>query len=569
MTDSQPDNSAPLPYKSILVVDLSNAFWGVALGGNLANVNSARDIVCREIRTRAANYDRTAIAVDGRKPSFRAKLWKDYKADRPSRPPHLWSLLDDTIRHLDSAGFHIFHAPETEERDCTFEADDVIGSIVAWHSERGIPCDILSGDSDLTQLVDDTNRVRMIRSYYDKRQRCRVETTLNAAGVFEWLKVYPQAVAELKALAGDQGDGYGNTFPGIGEDTAIELLKVSEWSARKGVEKVVSAVREYHAKIEAGEKLPKSAAPSKKRETIAELGIDRLEIGYALAIVCKTLPLDFDALREKREPRPLPELGANMLPPEPEAAPASDDTSDQNDEPEPPAVQGEIVQPPAQTAAIVTVDPTARMLVSPAEARQRIKEFQALIKAVLIPNVDYGKIKGCGDKPVLLKSGAEKLAEVYGLAPYFTVQKSIERWNDEDPLFFYRVACHLKRKSDGIQASECVGSCNSRETKYAARWEFADKVPEHLELSRLKKKVMTLKWDREGVGRKGDRVEQYSVPNPAIYDQVNTILKMAQKRAFIGSVLFATRASGEFMHDVDDIPLDALGVPNPNPQWET
>lgn len=548
MTDSQPNDS---PIRSILLVDLSHCFWSIALGGRNASPNNPRDSVVRLIRSLASGYDRTAIAVDGKKPSFRSKIWPRYKSDRKARPDHLWSLLGDTARHLGAAGFHLFEAPDTDGGETTYEADDVIGSLAEWAVQKGIRADILSGDSDLCQLVDDTNGVRYLRNYKGIQ-------TLDAEGVKAWVGVYPAAVVELKALAGDGGDGYGDTFPGVGEKLAIELLKVSGWNARVGVEKVVSAVREYQSRLDAGEKLPtkQTPAPSKVRETIASLGIERLEIGYSLAAVCRDVPLDFDSLASKREPEALPELGSRIVPdaePEPIAA---DDSSGSESAEDVPAESVPVL--PHHVSALATTDATARMLISPAEAKQRLREFAAMIKTVLIPNVDYGKIKGCGDKDVLAKSGAEKLAEVYGFAASFKIETRQENWSDDAPLFYYLVRCTLRRKSDRAFVGDCLGSCNSKEKKYAARWVYDREVPPHLDKSRIP--------SREYQGKTGPYTK-YRVPNEEIFDLVNTVLKMAEKRAFVGVVLIATRASGEFTADLDDL-LEAQGDVDQAPQWE-
>ena len=44
-----------------------------------------------------------------------------------------------------------------------------------------------------------------------------------------------------------------------------------------------------------------------------------------------------------------------------------------------------------------------------------IHNFQSVIQNTLTQNVDYGKIPGCGDKPALFKSGAEKITMALGL----------------------------------------------------------------------------------------------------------------------------------------------------------
>ena len=57
----------------------------------------------------------------------------------------------------------------------------------------------------------------------------------------------------------------------------------------------------------------------------------------------------------------------------------------------------------------------------------------------------------------------------------------------------------------------------------------------------------------------------YRIPNPEVADLVNTIQKMAQKRAVVAATLIATSASEFFTQDVEDIPADrdTFGITDP------
>jgi len=532
----------------ILAVDISNIFWTIALAGTVASGNSARDWSLRDIREQAKGYDRVVVAVDGDEreqdwpqPPWRAKYWPKYKVGRKDRPAHLWLLLADTIRHCEAEGWVILRGVAVDSNDMFAEADDVIGALVAWACPLGHEVDILSSDSDLAQLVVDAPpAVRQIRR--DPKSRDRV--VMNAAAVLAWdkLAVRPEHVAELKALAGDSGDGYGDIFPGIGDKIARDLLSRADWSAVAAATKAVEVVE-------------LAKAVEKKPHRICEIikdhgGAERAALGLLLAKVKTDLALDFSAISAPPERKPVPSLAQTLAPDVPDA--------EYDEEPTSPKANA------ATSTALVTVDPTARMLVSPKEVNQRLKEFQALIKATLVENVDYGKIPGCGDKPALFKSGAEKFAEVYGYAPSFEILKEVEQW-DEPPLFFYRVKCKLARKSDGTHVAECIGSANSRETKWGGRWVYERDVPGHLDIERLRRREFRAKKPRFD----GEMVVQYQVPNEAIFDQTNTIIKMAQKRAFVGAVLLATRASGVFAADVDDLQPEHYGEASSKAQWDT
>ena len=97
-----------------------------------------------------------------------------------------------------------------------FEADDVIGTL----TERADgPVDIVTGDRDLLQLVDDERRVRVL---YPVRGVSRL-TVFDDAAVRETYGVPGSAYADLALLRGDPSDGLPGV-PGIGEKTAARLL---------------------------------------------------------------------------------------------------------------------------------------------------------------------------------------------------------------------------------------------------------------------------------------------------------------------------------------------------------
>lgn len=195
-------------------------------------------------------------------------------------------------------------------------------------------------------------------------------------------------------------------------------------------------------------------------------------------------------------------------------------------------------------------------------AYQAKKEF---IEKVLRRDVDYGVIEGVTTKPALLKPGAEKLSSFFGLAPVFDDVETIEDWTGEahggEPFFYYRQRCTLRLGNRVIGSAD--GSCNSWEKKYRYRQQSRT-CPTCKKETIIKGKaeygggwICFLK--KGGCGAKfkdGDAVieEQQvgQVKNIDIAEQVNTVLKMAQKRALIAAVLITTGASEYFTQDVDD-----------------
>ena len=100
-----------------------------------------------------------------------------------------------------------------------FEADDVIATLARRHAGRGEPVEVVTGDRDLIQLVDDTAGIRVL---YTGRGIRRVEV-LDEAAVLAAHGVRPQQYSDLAILRGDPSDGLPGV-PGIGAKTAAGLL---------------------------------------------------------------------------------------------------------------------------------------------------------------------------------------------------------------------------------------------------------------------------------------------------------------------------------------------------------
>ncbi|HET7386628.1 MAG TPA: 5'-3' exonuclease [Nocardioidaceae bacterium] len=98
-----------------------------------------------------------------------------------------------------------------------YEADDVIGTLA---TDAGMPVDVVTGDRDLFQLVDDTREVRVL---YIARGVGRHERVTNAV-VREKYGIDGAQYADFAALRGDPSDGLPGVS-GVGEKTAATLLQ--------------------------------------------------------------------------------------------------------------------------------------------------------------------------------------------------------------------------------------------------------------------------------------------------------------------------------------------------------
>ena len=164
---------------------------------------------------------------------------------------------------------------------------------------------------------------------------------------------------------------------------------------------------------------------------------------------------------------------------------------------------------------------------------QAANRYNALVEytqTLMKKGKDYGVIPGTGDKPTLLKPGAEKLCSLFGLFPDF---ETIEKIVDFDKgLFYFRVKCTLSR--NGVPVASGIGSCNSKEKKYRYRYVYENKATEQEKANAVSVEEKTGKYGAYKV---------YKVENSEPFELVNTIDKMAQKRALVAATLIGANAS--------------------------
>jgi DNA polymerase-1 len=148
-----------------------------------------------------------AIVFDAKGPTFRSKIYSNYKANRPAMADELVTQIP-YIKNIVEA----FNIPQLEKPG--FEADDIIGTISRLAEQKGITTVIITGDKDMTQLVSE--KITLLDTMKDK--------TTGVAEIKERFGVTPDKVIDIFALAGDATDNIPG-ISGIGEKTAIELIK--------------------------------------------------------------------------------------------------------------------------------------------------------------------------------------------------------------------------------------------------------------------------------------------------------------------------------------------------------
>lgn len=174
-----------------------------------------------------------------------------------------------------------------------------------------------------------------------------------------------------------------------------------------------------------------------------------------------------------------------------------------------------------------------RILLAPEDAKALDDALRANMRAVLQEGTDYGVIPNTGDKPALMKPGAEKLLQWFGFG-HVIEQVSIERDGDgKREGVTYRCTV-TKELADGRRAvvGQCDGYTGYDEDKFFTPPEVAE-ARERANAEKYQRSVNKLKFSG------------YRAP-------WNSLVKMAQKRALVGAALVATSASGLFTQDMED-----------------
>jgi 5'-3' exonuclease len=198
------------------------AFYGVpdtvrAPDGTPVNaIRGLLDMTSRLVRAR--NPARLVACLDADwRPAFRVEAVPSYKAHRlaadgasEDTPPALVPQVPVIEEVLRAAGIAVAGQPG-------FEADDVMATLAA---RADGPVDVVTGDRDLFQLVDDARAVRVI---YTVRGLQNMDV-IDEAAVAAKYDIPGRAYADFAALRGDPSDGLPGV-PGVGEKTAAALIR--------------------------------------------------------------------------------------------------------------------------------------------------------------------------------------------------------------------------------------------------------------------------------------------------------------------------------------------------------
>ena len=153
-----------------------------------------------------------AVAFDLKAPTFRHKMYQDYKGTRKPMPEQLHEQVPVMKEVLRAMGVPLLMLEG-------YEADDLLGTVAKRMETKGLEVSVVSGDRDLLQLATEHIQIRIPKT---KRGGTEIED-YHAKEVQEKYQVTPLQIIELKALMGDSADNIPG-LPGVGEKTATRLI---------------------------------------------------------------------------------------------------------------------------------------------------------------------------------------------------------------------------------------------------------------------------------------------------------------------------------------------------------
>lgn len=156
--------------------------------------------------------DYFAVAFDLKAPTFRHKMYEQYKGTRKPMQEELRQQVPVIKEMLNAMQVPLMMLEG-------YEADDLLGTVAKKAEADGLEAVVVSGDRDLLQLATDHIMIRIPKT---KKGGTEIEN-YRTADVIEKYQVTPIQIIELKALMGDSSDNIPG-IPGVGEKTATKLI---------------------------------------------------------------------------------------------------------------------------------------------------------------------------------------------------------------------------------------------------------------------------------------------------------------------------------------------------------
>lgn len=223
-----------------------------------------------------------AAAFDLKAPTFRHKMYAEYKAGRKPMPDDLreqMPIIKDLLKK--------FGCVVLEKEG--YEADDILGTLANMCDENGDSCVIATGDRDSLQLVSDKVHVLLAATKAGSPEI----TEYDPAKIMEKYGVLPLEMIEIKALQGDSSDNIPGVA-GIGEKTAGALI-----SKYHSIDYIYDNIASLDEK------------DSLKNKLLA--GKESAFLSRTLGTICKQTPIEIDENATYLENRQSAELKSLLI----------------------------------------------------------------------------------------------------------------------------------------------------------------------------------------------------------------------------------------------------------------
>ena len=257
--------------KKLLIIDsnsiLNRAFYGIRYLSTKDGTPTNAVYGFLNILIKLAEQEKPdciCAAFDLKAPTFRHKMYSEYKAQRKPTPDGLLKQFPIAKDVLEAMNIKILQLEG-------YEADDIIGTVSKICDESGIECMIATGDKDDLQLASDKTKVILTVT----KSGVNETTVYDDKAVEERYHVTPSEFVDVKALMGDTSDNIPGV-KGIGEKTAMSLIE-----KYKSIEYIYENIDNLDIKGAMLEKLKNDK--------------DMAFLSKKLAQIDKNVPIDFDA----------------------------------------------------------------------------------------------------------------------------------------------------------------------------------------------------------------------------------------------------------------------------------
>jgi DNA polymerase-1 len=261
---------------------------GTPTGGVFGFATMALEVI------RRLKPDYVAVAWDKPKTNIRRRLemYPEYKAGRKPPPPDFYEQIPILQELLKAFGWPLYEMDD-------YEADDLMGTLAVQATKEGIETLLVTSDLDMLQLVSSHVHVFVLKHGLSNIDLYSPESFEAKYG----LKV--EQFLDFKSLKGDSSDNIPGV-PGIGEKTAIELLK--QFKTLAGIYENLPLIKDsVRAKLETGKKMAELSKELARIWTDAPLKLNLTEVDGSKLQPAKLLEL-LQKLEFRTLARQLPEV---------------------------------------------------------------------------------------------------------------------------------------------------------------------------------------------------------------------------------------------------------------------